>query len=132
MFTDDAHIDYSSAGAVVGSRDEVVDWFAANFGVVPWSMHYITNIESDDHRRYRDGAGDVLQPDAVARHGGDELTAAGITTTNSCALPTVGAAVTSARRTSGSPTPRPRRAPLNDGDANLDRYCVHAPTEAVP
>uniref|UniRef100_A0A5Q5BIL8 SnoaL-like domain-containing protein n=2 Tax=unclassified Mycobacterium TaxID=2642494 RepID=A0A5Q5BIL8_MYCSS len=47
VFTDDAHIDYSSAGAVVGHRDEVVDWFAANFGVLPWSMHYITNIESD-------------------------------------------------------------------------------------
>ena len=47
VFTDDAHIDYSSAGAVVGPRDEVVDWFAANFGVIPWSMHYITNIESD-------------------------------------------------------------------------------------
>ena len=45
VFTEDAHIDYSSAGAVVGSRDEVVDWFAANFGVIPWSMHYITNIE---------------------------------------------------------------------------------------
>ncbi|KUI32238.1 dehydratase [Mycobacterium sp. IS-1742] len=49
VFTDDAHIDYSSAGAVVGSRDEVVDWFAANFGVIPWSMHYITNIEILDH-----------------------------------------------------------------------------------
>jgi hypothetical protein len=47
VFTDDAHIDYSSAGAVVGSRDEVVDWFATNFGVLPWSMHYITNIEAD-------------------------------------------------------------------------------------
>ncbi|WP_326547213.1 nuclear transport factor 2 family protein [Mycolicibacterium sp. ND9-15] len=47
VFTDDAHIDYSSAGAVVGSRDEVVDWFAANFGVIPWSMHHITNIEAD-------------------------------------------------------------------------------------
>lgn len=45
VFTEDAHIDYSSAGAIVGSRDEVVDWFAANFGVIPWSMHYITNIE---------------------------------------------------------------------------------------
>lgn len=45
VFTEDAHIDYSSAGAVVGSRDEVVDWFAANFGVIPWSMHYITNVE---------------------------------------------------------------------------------------
>lgn len=46
VFTEDAHIDYSSAGAIVGSRDEVVDWFAANFGVIPWSMHHITNIEA--------------------------------------------------------------------------------------
>ncbi len=45
VFTEDAHIDYSSAGAVVGTRDEVVEWFAANFGVLPWSMHYITNVE---------------------------------------------------------------------------------------
>jgi 3-phenylpropionate/cinnamic acid dioxygenase small subunit len=45
VFTEDAQIDYSSAGAVVGGRDEVVDWFAANFGVIPWSMHYITNVE---------------------------------------------------------------------------------------
>lgn len=47
VFTDDAHIDYSSAGAVVGTRDEVIDWFAANFGVLAWSMHHITNIEAD-------------------------------------------------------------------------------------
>ena len=47
VFIDDAHIDYSSAGAVVGSRDEVIVWFAANFGASPWSMHYITNIESE-------------------------------------------------------------------------------------
>jgi hypothetical protein len=46
VFTEDAHIDYSSAGAVVGTRDEVVDWFAANFGVIPWTMHYITNIDA--------------------------------------------------------------------------------------
>ncbi len=45
VFTEDAHIDYSSAGAVVGNREEVVEWFAANFGVLPWSMHYITNVE---------------------------------------------------------------------------------------
>ncbi len=45
VFTEDAHIDYSSAGAVVGNREEVVQWFAANFGVLPWSMHYITNVE---------------------------------------------------------------------------------------
>lgn len=47
VFTEDAHIDYSSAGAIVGGRDEVVDWFAANFGVIPWSMHYITNVEAE-------------------------------------------------------------------------------------
>ncbi|MFV9633426.1 nuclear transport factor 2 family protein [Mycobacterium neumannii] len=47
VFTDDAHIDYSSAGAVVGSRDEAVDWFAANFGVIAWSLHHVTNIEAD-------------------------------------------------------------------------------------
>lgn len=49
VFTDDAHIDYSSAGAIVGTRDDVVDWFAANFGVIVWSMHYITNIEILEH-----------------------------------------------------------------------------------
>jgi ketosteroid isomerase-like protein len=45
VFTDDALVDYSSAGAVVGTRDEVIDWFAANFAVIPWSMHYVTNVE---------------------------------------------------------------------------------------
>ena len=39
VFTADAHIDYSSAGAAVGSGDEVDDWLAAGFGVIPWSMH---------------------------------------------------------------------------------------------
>jgi 3-phenylpropionate/cinnamic acid dioxygenase small subunit len=45
VFTHDALVDYSSAGAVVGTRDEVIDWFAANFAVIPWSMHYVTNVE---------------------------------------------------------------------------------------
>ena len=49
VFTTDAHIDYSSAGAAVGSRDEVADWLAAGFGAIPWSMHYITNIEILDN-----------------------------------------------------------------------------------
>jgi len=47
VFTDDAYIDYSSAGAAAGPRDEVVDWFEVNFGAIPMSMHYITNIEAD-------------------------------------------------------------------------------------
>jgi hypothetical protein len=47
VFTDDARIDYSSAGAIAGTRDEVADWLAAAFEVMPMSMHYITNIEID-------------------------------------------------------------------------------------
>jgi 3-phenylpropionate/cinnamic acid dioxygenase small subunit len=45
VFTDDAHVDYSSAGAIAGGRDEVADWLAKGFGAMPMSMHYITNIE---------------------------------------------------------------------------------------
>jgi len=44
---DDAYIDYSSAGAAAGSRDEVADWLSQGFTAIPMSMHYITNIESD-------------------------------------------------------------------------------------
>lgn len=47
VFTEDAVIDYSGAGQIAGPRDEVVDWFKTNFGVLPWTMHYITNIEAD-------------------------------------------------------------------------------------
>lgn len=47
VFTADAHIDYSSAGAPVGARDEVADWLAVAFGAIPWTMHYITNVETD-------------------------------------------------------------------------------------
>lgn len=46
IFTDDAHIDYSSAGAIAGSRDEVADWLAQGFATIRMSMHYVTNIES--------------------------------------------------------------------------------------
>jgi hypothetical protein len=47
VFTDDAYIDYSSAGVIAGSRDEVADWLSQGFAAIPMSMHYITNIESD-------------------------------------------------------------------------------------
>lgn len=46
VFTPDAHIDYSSAGAIVGSRDHVADWLSHAYEVVSMSMHHITNIES--------------------------------------------------------------------------------------
>ena len=45
VFTDDAYIDYSSAGAVAGSRDEVAGWLSRGFGAIPMSMHYISNVE---------------------------------------------------------------------------------------
>lgn len=45
VFTEDAHIDYSSAGFATGSVEEVVAQLSAGFGAIPWSMHYVTNIE---------------------------------------------------------------------------------------
>ena len=73
VFTDDAYIDYSrrARSRVHATRSSSGSQQA--FAAIPWSMHYITNIESRRRRRYRDGAGDVLQPDAVARHDGAEL-----------------------------------------------------------
>lgn len=51
VFTEDAHIDYSSAGAAAGPRDEVATWMEQNFGaLIPMSMHYITNVEILEHR----------------------------------------------------------------------------------
>jgi ketosteroid isomerase-like protein len=47
VFTEDARIDYTSAGAIAGGRDEVVDWLSAGFATIPWSMHYITNVDAD-------------------------------------------------------------------------------------
>ncbi|OHV04705.1 nuclear transport factor 2 family protein [Mycobacterium talmoniae] len=47
VFTDDAVIDYTSAGAIAGPRDEVADWLSAGFAAIEMSMHYITNIESE-------------------------------------------------------------------------------------
>ena len=47
VFTSDAHIDYS-AEVIVGSLDEVVDFFRGDFSaLVSMSMHYVTNIESE-------------------------------------------------------------------------------------
>src|SRR5205823_3766852 len=45
VFTDDAYIDYSSAGAAAGPRDEVAAWLAQAFATIPWSQHYVTNVE---------------------------------------------------------------------------------------
>ena len=47
VFTQDAVIDYSSAGIPAGSRDEIGEFLSKGFTTIPWSMHYITNIEAD-------------------------------------------------------------------------------------
>ena len=47
VFTVDAVIDYSSAGAAAGTVDEVTKWLSTGFAAIPWTMHYITNIECD-------------------------------------------------------------------------------------
>ncbi|OBJ74402.1 nuclear transport factor 2 family protein [Mycobacterium sp. 1274756.6] len=49
VFTDDATIDYVSAGAIAGGRDEVADWLAAATAAIPMSLHHITNIEAEVH-----------------------------------------------------------------------------------
>jgi 3-phenylpropionate/cinnamic acid dioxygenase small subunit len=47
VFTDDAVLDYSSAGIPAGSRDEIAAMFEASFVAIPWTQHYITNVEID-------------------------------------------------------------------------------------
>jgi len=47
VFTDDAYVDYSSAGVIAGARDEVADWLSQAFAAIAMSMHYITNVETE-------------------------------------------------------------------------------------
>ncbi|GAB92669.1 nuclear transport factor 2 family protein [Gordonia rhizosphera] len=48
VFTENAVVDYTSAPhGFAGGRDEVADWLAENFGVLPMSQHYITNIDAE-------------------------------------------------------------------------------------
>src|SRR4051812_7616143 len=47
LFTDDATVDYSSAGAIAGTRDEVAAWLEAALGAMQMMQHFITNIEID-------------------------------------------------------------------------------------
>jgi hypothetical protein len=45
VFTPDAHLDFTSAGGIAGSRDEVTEWLAKLLSTVPRIQHFITNIE---------------------------------------------------------------------------------------
>jgi ketosteroid isomerase-like protein len=45
VFTDDAVIDYTSAGAPCLPRDEMVDLLSGTFATFPFTHHHITNVE---------------------------------------------------------------------------------------
>ncbi len=47
VFTSDASIDYSSAGAIAGTLDEVAEWLEAGFAHIPMTQHFISNVEVD-------------------------------------------------------------------------------------
>jgi 3-phenylpropionate/cinnamic acid dioxygenase small subunit len=45
VFTADAYVDYSSAGAAAGPRDEIAKWLEEGLGTAPMTQHFITNVE---------------------------------------------------------------------------------------
>lgn len=45
VFTDDAHLDYTSAGGPAGSREDIAAWLEASFAHIEGAHHHITNIE---------------------------------------------------------------------------------------
>ncbi|MBX7430799.1 nuclear transport factor 2 family protein [Mycobacterium sp. Y57] len=46
MFTDDARVDYSAAGLVVGTVDDAVKFLSRHGEGMAIGMHYLTNVES--------------------------------------------------------------------------------------
>lgn len=47
LFTDDAVVDYSSAGAIAGTRDEVAEWLEQALGAMQMMQHFISNVEAE-------------------------------------------------------------------------------------
>jgi 3-phenylpropionate/cinnamic acid dioxygenase small subunit len=45
VFTDDAFIDYESAGGVKGDREEVANWLEKTMAGFPMTQHLISNID---------------------------------------------------------------------------------------
>ena len=45
VFTDDAFIDYESAGGIKGDREEVVNWLEKTMAGFPMTQHLISNID---------------------------------------------------------------------------------------
>ncbi len=46
LFTDDAHVDYSAAGLVVGTVDDAVEFLGPVQAGMSVCMHYVTNVEA--------------------------------------------------------------------------------------
>ena len=46
VFTDDAHIDYTSAGGIAGTLDEAVSFLEATMPIFEMTQHLISNIDS--------------------------------------------------------------------------------------
>ena len=47
VFTDDAHLDYSSAGGPAGPRNEILLWLEQSLSVVPAIQHLVSNFQID-------------------------------------------------------------------------------------
>jgi hypothetical protein len=47
VFTDDAHLDYTSTNGPAGSRDEIVAWLEESLGQVTWIHHVVSNFQID-------------------------------------------------------------------------------------
>lgn len=45
VFTEDAHLDYRSAGGPIGGREEVGTWLEEALAAFPMTQHLITNVE---------------------------------------------------------------------------------------
>jgi len=45
VFTDDAFIDYESAGGIKGNREAVADWLEKTMAGFPMTQHLISNID---------------------------------------------------------------------------------------
>jgi len=50
LFTDDARVDYSAAGLVVGTVEDAVSYLGRHQQSISVGMHYVTNIESTIER----------------------------------------------------------------------------------
>ena len=45
VFTEDADVDYTNSTPLRGTPTELAAWYEVNFAPVPWTMHYVTNVD---------------------------------------------------------------------------------------